>query len=147
VKLIAQVRVLPDASQAAALQATLNLANQAAILVSGVAWEQRCFGNYQLRRHTYGQLKAMGLSAQPAQHVIKKVADAYRTVKAQVRDGLRGPLTGPVAFRADAAQPYDDRCLSWQLDRGTLSIWATAGRLKGVRFTCGDHQRRLLAYR
>jgi putative transposase len=87
------------------------------------------------------------LSAQPAQHVIKKVADAYRTVKAQVRDGLRGPLTGPVAFRADAAQPYDDRCLSWQLDRGTLSIWATAGRLKDVRFTCGDHQRRLLAYR
>jgi IS605 OrfB family transposase len=42
----------------------------------------------------------------------------------------------PVAFRRGAAQPFDDRCLSWQLDARSVSIWSTAGRLKGVRFAC-----------
>lgn len=42
----------------------------------------------------------------------------------------------PITFRPEAAQPYDDRCLSWQHDQQTVSIWTTAGRLKGLRFAC-----------
>lgn len=94
------------------------------------------FGTYALRRHTYAQVKALGLSAQPAQHVIKKVADAYKLDRRTHR-----------MFRPDAAQPFDDRCLSWQPDQGTVSIWTTAGRLKGIRFACGDHQQAMLAHR
>jgi hypothetical protein len=45
----------------------------------------------------------------------------------------------PIAFRADAAQPYDDRCLSWQPGRRTVSIWTVAGRL-GMRFGCSATQ-------
>jgi putative transposase len=136
VKLVVPVKLLPDPAQAAALRATLTLANQAANLVSQVAWDTRCFGNYALRTHTYPQVKALGLSAQPAQHVIKKVADAYKPDRKVRR-----------SFRPDAAQPFDDRCLSWQVEQRTVSIWTTAGRCKGVRFTCGDYQRAMLASR
>ena len=82
----------------------------------------------------YGQLRALGLSAQPAVRVIKKVADAYKLDRRTKR-----------TFRADAAQPYDDRCLSWQPDQQTVSIWTVAGRLKGIRFAVGEQQRKLLA--
>lgn len=41
----------------------------------------------------------------------------------------------PVTFRKNAAQPYDDRMLSWQHQARTVSIWTTAGRLKGMAFT------------
>src|SRR6266511_1368731 len=136
VKLTVQVRLLPDPAQETALRATLDLANQAANLVSEVAWQRGVFRNFDLRKITYAQVRAKGLSAQPAQHVIKKVADAYKA-------DLRTRRT----FRADAAQPYDDRCLSWQPDQGTVSIWTTAGRLKGLRFTVGEHQKALLAHR
>ena len=51
-------------------------------------------------------------------------------------------------FRPDAAQPYDDRCLSWQLDTRTVSIWTTCGRLRGVRFACSaDALKTLARYR
>lgn len=136
VKLVVQVKLLPATDQASALAATLELANQAANLAAGVAWERRVFRNYDLRALVYGDLKAMGLSAQPAQQVIRKVAGAYKADRRTRR-----------TFRQDAAQPYDDRCLSWQLGQSTVSIWTTAGRLKGLQFTCAAWQRALLASR
>jgi len=77
--------------------------------------------------------------------VIKKTCHAYKTLKANIRAGNLGKPgsarrakaeSKPVTFRPDAAQPYDDRCLSWQLDTRTVSIWTTSGRLRGVRFAC-----------
>ncbi len=135
-KLVVQVKLVPDAEQASALRATLELANRAANLTSRVAWNRRVFRNYDLRALVYGQLKDMGLSAQPAQQVIRKVTDAYKLDRRSVR-----------TFRVDAAQPFDDRCLSWQLEQSTVSIWTTAGRLKGVQFACATWQRDLLARR
>ncbi|WP_432705900.1 hypothetical protein [Actinoallomurus iriomotensis] len=82
---------------------------------------------YELRKHTYAELKSRGLGAQAAQHVIKKVRDAYTTLKANIRAGNLGKPGSrrrvkaeakPIAFRAEAAQPYDDRCLSGQYDAG-----------------------------
>ena len=32
----------------------------------------------------------------------------------------------PICFRAHAAQPFDDRCLSWQMDARTVSIWTVS---------------------
>src|SRR5262249_51903210 len=61
---------------------------------------------------------------------------------------LRDKPTKPIGFRKDAAQPFDDRCLSWQLDEGTVSIWTTHGRMKSITFGCSaDHARALAAYR
>jgi hypothetical protein len=54
----------------------------------------------------------------------------------------------PVRFRPDAAQPFDDRMLSWQHDAGTVSIWTVAGRLKQVRFAGHpDHLKTLVQHR
>ncbi len=139
-KLVVPVRLYPDAEQEAALRDTLALCNEAANLVSAQAFQMRVTLKQPLQCLVYGDLKAMGLSAQPAIRVARKVSGAYATLKANIRAGNLGkPGTqrrvkaesSPITFRADAAQPYDDRCLSWQLDRRTVSIWTTAGRMTG----------------
>ncbi|MFI6097070.1 RNA-guided endonuclease InsQ/TnpB family protein [Lentzea sp. NPDC051213] len=106
-----------------------------------MAFDQQVFREYALRRHTYGELKACGLGAQVAQHVIKKVVDAHTTLRANIRAGnLAGKRKAkaestPIGFRPAAAQPFDDRCLSWQHDARTVSIWTVYGRLRGIPFT------------
>ncbi|MEV0266002.1 transposase [Streptomyces sp. NPDC050617] len=144
-KIVVQVKLLPEAGQAAALHATLRTVNEAACWVSGVAFELGVPREYELRKHTYAELKARGLGAQVAQHVIKKARDAYAALRANIRAGNVGKPASkrrvkaeskPITFRPGAAQPYDDRCLSWQYDARTVSVWTTVGRLKGVPFVC-----------
>lgn len=148
VKLVVQVRLFPTDTQAASLSGTLTLCNQAANLVSQVAFDGDVRSKQTLQRRTYGDLKDMGLSAQPAIHVARKVAGAYATLRANLRAGNYGKpgskrrlrVEGtPIRFRPDAAQPFDDRCLSWQLDRKTVSIWTTAGR-QVIGFACSEQQ-------
>lgn len=157
VKLVVPVRLYPDAADEAALRDTLALCNEAATLVSAQAFEMRVTSKQALQRLVYGDLKAMGLSAQPAIHVSRKVSGAYATLRANIKAGNLGKPgsnrrvaaeSKPIVFRPDAAQPFDDRCLSWQLDRRTVSIWTTAGRLAGIRFACsGTQLARLREYR
>ncbi|WP_327722362.1 transposase [Streptomyces sp. NBC_00490] len=157
VKIVVQVKLVPDAIQASVLESTLRTVNDAANWVSEVAFEHGVPREYELRRHTYAELKARGLGAQAAQHTIKKVRDAYTTLKANVRAGNLGKEgskrrrkaeSRPIAFRPEAAQAYDDRCLSWQYDQQTVSIWTTSGRLKSVRFVCSaDALKTLRAHR
>ncbi|MFI6564229.1 RNA-guided endonuclease InsQ/TnpB family protein [Streptomyces sp. NPDC050534] len=144
-KIVTQVKLMPEADQAAALSATLRTVNDLACWVSDVAFAHGVPREYELRKHTYPRLKAEGLGAQAAQHTIKKVRDAYTTLKANIRAGNLGKegskrrckaQSKPITFRPEAAQPYDDRCLSWQYDQQTVSIWTTSGRLKHVRFVC-----------
>src|SRR5688572_3595352 len=134
---------MPDAVQASVLERTLRTVNDAANMVSEVAFKHGVPREYVLRKHTYAELKARGLGAQAAQHVIKKVADAYAALHATIRAGNLGrpgskrrvkAESKPIAVRPDAAQPFDDRCLSWNHDAGTVSIWTTAGRMKDVRY-------------
>ncbi|MEU7749509.1 transposase, partial [Nonomuraea sp. NPDC049158] len=151
-RLVVQVKLLPTPEQATALEATLRAVNAAACQVSRQAHTLRTFRNYDLRKHTYTQIKdGYGLAAQ---HVIKKVADAYATLHANIRAGNLGKVgsarrvraeSTPIAFRAEAAQPFDDRCLSWQIDARTVSIWSVAGRLKNLRFTASAEQLKTLS--
>jgi IS605 OrfB family transposase len=46
----------------------------------------------------------------------------------------------PITFRPDAAQPYDDRCLSWRLTDRTVTIWTTRGRSGPISFQCSPAQ-------
>jgi IS605 OrfB family transposase len=153
VKIVTQVKLMPEPDQAAALSATLRTVNEAACWVSAVAFERGVPREYELRKHTYAELKARGLGAQAAQHVIKKTRDAYTTLKANIRAGNLGKPgskrrvkaeSKPITFRPEAAQPYDDRCLSWQYDAGTVSVWTVAGRLKNVRFACSPDALKML---
>ncbi|MFC8266500.1 RNA-guided endonuclease InsQ/TnpB family protein [Streptomyces cinereoruber] len=152
-KIVTQVKLMPEADQAAALRSTLRTVNEAANWVSGVAFERGVPREYELRKHTYAELKAQGLGAQAAQHAIKKTRDAYTTLKANIKAGNLGKPgskrrrkaeSKPITFRPEAAQPYDDRCLSWQYDRQTVSIWTTAGRLKNIRFVCSPDALKIL---
>lgn len=85
---------------------------------------------------------------------MKKVVDAYATLRANLRAGNLGPVgskrrtkaeSKAVAFRPDAAQPFDDRILSWQHDARTVSIWTAVGRVKGLRYTGHRGQLAILA--
>ena len=153
VKVTVQVKLTPDAEEALALSATLRAVNEAANRVSEVAFERGVPREYELRKHTYADLKARGLGAQAAQHTIKKTRDAYTTLHANIRAGNLGrpgskrrvrAESQPVVFRPEAAQPYDERCLSWQLDAQTVSIWTTAGRLKNIGFACSAEALKML---
>ncbi|GHD42322.1 transposase [Streptomyces mirabilis] len=155
VKLVVQVKLLPTPVQAAALEATLRVCNEAASWASVVAFEKDVKRNFALREHTYGEVKARwGLGAQAAQHVIKKTCDAYATLKANLKAGnlgrpgskrYRKAVEKPIGFRPEGAQPYDDRMLSWQIDRRRISVWTVSGRVKDVTFTASPEQLATLA--
>ncbi|MFE7602676.1 RNA-guided endonuclease InsQ/TnpB family protein [Streptomyces sp. NPDC057494] len=138
-KLVVRVKLLPTPGQAAALEATLRSCNEAANWLSSLAFGHGRTSRAALQALAYADLKARGLSAQPALHVLRKVADAYTAARANNR------IEKPVGFRPAAAQPFDDRCLSWQLDERTVSIWTTSGRMKGLTFTGQDQQLAVLA--
>lgn len=153
-KLVVQVKLLPTPEQASALEATLRACNRAATYASQVAFAQDLKDRNGLQKEVYTDLKAtFGLSAQPVVRTVKKVVDAYSTLKANLLAGNLGAPTSkryrravgtPVAFRPQAAQPFDDRCLSWQYDARTVSIWTVDGRLKGIRFACSPNQLKTL---
>ncbi|WP_246886723.1 transposase [Streptomyces sp. GESEQ-4] len=155
VKLVVQVKLLPLPEQAAALGATLRACNRAADHVSRTAFETGVKDRNGLQKLVYADIKAtFALSAQPAVRVVKKVVDAYGALAASLQAGrLGGPeskryrkaIGSPVAFRPDAAQPFDDRCLSWQTDARTVSIWTVDGRMRGIRYTGSPDQLKTLA--
>ncbi|THV43447.1 transposase [Glycomyces buryatensis] len=110
-----------------------------------------------LQDAVYHRIKAdFDLGAQAAVRTIKKVCDAYATLKGNLKAGNLGAEgskrrvraeSKPIVFREDAAQPFDDRILTWNLDARTVSIWTVAGRLKGIPFVCSEQAAKLLADR
>lgn len=154
-KVVVRVKLLPTPAQAAALEATLRACNRAAEHVSRFAYESGVKDRNQLQKAVYTDIKdVFSLSAQPAVRVVKKVVDAYAALSAQMEGGLLGrpapkryrKATGhPIGFRPQAAQPFDDRCLSWQTDARTVSIWTVDGRMRGVRYTGQAGQLKALA--
>jgi putative transposase len=155
VKQVVKVRMLPNQEQSAALQATLNTCNEAASWLSAGMHAERVHRKHDAQKRFYTELKRrFGLSAQPAIRVIGKVADSYATLRANIKAGSYGPpgaekrkkvTQTPIGFRSDAAQPFDARCLSWQIPEqvgaraATVSIWTTAGRLKGLQVLAAPH--------
>ncbi|XKH58415.1 transposase (plasmid) [Citricoccus nitrophenolicus] len=153
-KKVIRVKLLPDAAASGALLATLQACNAAATQAAKIARTRKIYAKRPLQRLVYQDLKGMGLSAQPALLVISKVSGAYATLKSNLangRYGKKGTLrrekieSTPVTFRPDAAQPYDDRCLSWNHQDKTVSIWTVNGRLQGIPFTGHPDQLAVLA--
>ncbi|MFI8322356.1 RNA-guided endonuclease InsQ/TnpB family protein [Streptomyces sp. NPDC085529] len=157
-KLVAWVKLSPaSAHDADALAATLRACNRAANHASEVAFAKDLKRRNVLQKEVYFALKAeYDLGAQPAVRVVKKVCDAYATLKGNIRAGNLGregskrrlrAESKPIVFREDAAQPFDDRILTWNLDARTVSIWTVAGRIKHIPFVCSDQAMHLLASR
>lgn len=157
-KIVAQVKVCPSSTyDADALAATLRACNRAANAASEVAFARGLKRRNELQDAVYHRIKTdFDLGAQAAVRTVKKVCDAYATLKGDLKAGNLGPEgskrrarveSKPIVFREDAAQPFDDRVLSWNLDARTVSIWTVAGRLKGIPFVCSPETLQLLASR
>lgn len=152
-----KVKLQPDDATADSLRRTLVACNEAANFAARAYREHQAEGKRTLQRMVYPELKAMGLSAQPSLLVISKVAGAYATLKANLKAGNLGKKdsdrrmaieAAPVTFRPTAAQPFDDRCLSWQHQARTVSIWTVEGRRKAIPFTGKpEHLATLAAHR
>lgn len=127
-KLTVRVKLTPDAAARVSLLSTLVTMNRACDALSDVAWASKSFRQFDLHRAHYRDLKTVfGLGAQPAIHVIGKVADAYKLDTKTKRQ-----------FSKHGAVGFDDRCLSWQVpevgNAGTVSIWTVDGRTKNIPF-------------
>ena len=117
-------------------------------MVSARAFETRVTEKQSLQRLVYGDLKEMGLSAQPAIHVARKVADAYATLKANIRAGNLGE---PGSKRRD--RPSRSRSGSGRTPRSRSTTGAcpgsstrgrcrsgSVGRQAGIPFSCSAEQ-------
>ena len=139
------VKLLPTPEQASALAATLRACNKACGLMSEAAYVGSVFDRNSVHHMTYRRAREeCGLGAQAAVRCVKKTVDAYKVLHAQAGAGLLGKqgsarrakaLGKPIAFREYAAQPFDDRMLSWHHDARTVSIWTVFGRLADMVFT------------
>lgn len=135
-KLTAKIKLVPSELQSKALSETLHEANAACDVLSAYAFEHKVFRQFDIHRALYLSIKeSMNLSAQVVVRCISKVADAYKLDRKVLRK-----------FRPTGAIAYDDRILSYKLEKRTVSIWTVAGR-QTIKFQAGDHQLRLLAYR
>jgi putative transposase len=162
-KQVVKVRMLPSKAQQEAVAATLTTCNEAASWLSTAMHTERVRGKHATQKRFYSELKErFGLSAQPSIRVIGKVSDAYAAQRANIACGNYGPAgsprrkrvqANPISFRADAAQPFDARCLSWQIPDtvggrdATVSILTTHGRMKGIRVIGHPNQLVLLRSR
>jgi IS605 OrfB family transposase len=132
-KLIAQIKPLPTPEQAQALRKTLEVANAACNYISDQAWESKTFRQFPLHKLTYYSVKEIfDLSAQMVVRAISKVADAYKLDRKAKR-----------TFKPHGAIAFDNRILTYKLDRLELNIWTAAGRQK-MSFACGKRQLELL---
>ncbi|MGW2342095.1 hypothetical protein [Streptomyces sp. NPDC001661] len=100
-KLVVRVKLLPTQAQALALEETLHTCNTAATWLAVHAFEHGVTSRTGLQTLAYEEVKACGLSAQPALHVVRKVADAYTTLKANLRAGSLGKPGTKRYARAD----------------------------------------------
>ncbi len=132
-KLIAQVKLLPTPEQADALRKTLEIANTACNYISNQARENNTFRQFPLHRLTYREAReTFQLSAQVVVRCISKVVDAYKIDHKIKR-----------VFKRHGAIAFDNRSLSYELERKDVSIWTVKGR-QCIPFTCGKRQMELL---
>ncbi|MGN9839838.1 RNA-guided endonuclease InsQ/TnpB family protein [Nonomuraea sp. H19] len=120
---VVQLRLSPTLAQADALTAALLLCNQAATLISRLAWQHRTFTILELHRLAYHAVRAQmaGLGAQATVRAIARVAGAYANRRATKK---RAHI-----FRPQGAVPYDARLMSWCRDARAVSLWTPTGRV------------------
>jgi len=136
VKLISQIKLMPTEEQQTFLKDTIQQANAACNIISNFAWDNKQFRKHALQKSIYHQTKGdTGLSAQVIIRCISRVADAYKIDKKTKRK-----------FKPLSAITFDNRILSWRVNKSQVSIWTIGGRQR-ILFVCGERQRKLLESR
>jgi IS605 OrfB family transposase len=133
-KLVSQVKLLPTYEQAQLLKQTLETANVACNYISAQGWENQTLKQFPLHKLTYRDVRDhFPLTAQMVVRCIAKVADAYKSD----RKGMR-------TLKAHGAIAFDNRILSYNLEKMEASIWTVAGR-QHIKFAAGKRQMELLS--
>lgn len=134
-KLIARMKLVTSPDQRQLLLETHEQANAACNYMSGVAWENQTFRQFDLHKLAYYDVRAQfGLSAQMVVRSIAKVANAYKLDRNTRR-----------IFSPRGSISYDNRILNHRLKEQTVSIWTLKGRIEGP-FVTGQRQLDLLPY-
>ena len=131
-KLIARIKLQPTKKQHKALLETLEAANAACDYVSEIAWQAKTFGQFALHKLCYADVRAQGIPANIAVRVFAKVADGYKLDKKTKR-----------TFAIRGAFPFNDRLVSYKLDKRIVSIAVLDGREK-MPFIISEHAANLL---
>src|SRR5512135_3490376 len=132
-KLTLQTQLLPDATDAARLKATVERFNEAADWLAGFVFERKVSNKIVLQQLAYRELRErFEISSQMAVRCIAQVCEAYK------RDKTIRPR-----FRKHAAVPYDKRLMSFKgPDRvslltieGRVIVPVVMGKYQAERFT------------
>src|SRR5262245_40061632 len=117
-KLVVQLKLLPDAEQAKALLAYMKAFNAAATHAARIGFEAGVFGQPSIHRRCYRDLREVyGVSSQTAVRAIGKAVECF------ARDKTVCPV-----FKPAGAVTYDQRTFSVKgIDR--VSLLTTAGRI------------------
>ena len=126
-KLTLLVKLAPTPEQHQLLMETMEHFNDACNEIAKTAFELHSANKIELQKHVYYTVReTFGLSAQMTVRAISKVSEAYKQDK--------GIL--PV-FDRHGAMIYDDRILSWRIDRA--SILTLKGR-ESIPISIGPYQ-------
>jgi putative transposase len=134
--LVAKVKLMPTKEQGAALRRAMERINEGCNWLSEQAWATKTFGQFALHHLAYYALRErFTLPSKMTVRLIAKVADAYKLDKKR-----------PRSFRPHGAINYDDGTLRWYSMGDEVSVLTLDGRER-IPFVCGEHARRLLAFR
>ena len=128
-KIVLQIKLLPDETQHAELKNTMRVFNEACNYIAEVAFLEQCASKFALQKLVYGHVrKQWGLSAQLTIRAIAKVVEAYK------RDQSKSCF-----FKPTGAVVYDQRILSFK-GLEAASILTLQGRLT-IAMQMGEYQR------
>lgn len=134
-KLVAKIKLLTTAEERVILGVTLRHCNDCANFIGAESWKAKALILGSIHRLTYRPARELsGLGSNAVCRAIKRVAEAY---------GRRKQFT---RFRDNAAVPYNDKILSWNMAQNEVSIWTVGGRLR-LKFAAGPRQTELLKAR
>jgi putative transposase len=129
-KRVANIKLTPPPEEAEVLRRSLERLNEACHWLAARAFETGTLRQFDLHKRCYRDLRQhFELTAQVAVRCSAKVADAYKA----------GAKDTPRRFHKHAAQPYDDRIVSFKAN-DVVSIWTLEGRLK-IKSVMGKRQR------
>lgn len=135
-KIVVNIKLLPDVPQHAILKETLERTNAACNYLSEVGWKAKVFGQYDLHNLAYRDTKnKFVIVSDMVIRCIAKVADAYKLDKKVQR-----------VFRNHSAHPYNHHILNFSKKDDIVSISTIEGRLK-IPFVMGEYQRKFFPFR
>lgn len=131
---MASVQLKTNDGTFTALHETLRDANRCCNWLSEQAWQAKTFAQFKIHKLAYAKARERftKLSSQVIVRCIAKVADSYKLDKKAKR-----------RYKLDGSIAYDLRILRWYIEKQTVSIWTTSGRLK-IPYVCGERQREML---